>query len=403
MRARRPRVFTVIQDLRKRTFAVNLPKNIVEAIGNCTLKVEEDSSKVADKNIKSQKYHSAIHSNGCNNVKKNSDCGLRNKNVTIDIDINSNNTEFTSTNACSIDDKILENVNLALMVLHEFNSYFKSKLKSDTVSKIKDVEEINVYNLPCKSFYPRLFLNAPLDFGSSKSFIYNVKIKGKTGSLIFYSSNFKYAVKVVRESELKCVLQHMENFCKYYSLFPDTFVSKIAGIYSTPKFSFVVMDNVFRGIAGQIFDLKGKNLNRKCIGIGIEDQWVDKKLVVEDRKCITNAIRRDVEFLKSLNLMDYSLVISIGSCCNSEFMLYDEDGRVLESLKVHDQAKLEGQRMSFSVGIVDVLTEYTISKRIESILQIFCCIGSKSSKNPEEYARRFLDFIENECFEEKSN
>lgn len=414
MRTRRPRVFTTVQDSKRRVFAASLPKNIMEIIRNSTLKAEGGSAKAIDKNTKNPEVKdqlNAIRPNKCDNSKS-SDGDLNNTSTSAgwssaNIKRESGGTESRNTkaytNVCPIDGKVLDSITLILMVLHEFSLYFKAKLESGKISKIKEIEEISLNSIPCRSFYPRLFINVPLDFGSSKSFIYNEKIKGKTGSLIFYSSNFKYAVKVIRERELNCALQHIESFCKYYSLFPSTFVSKIVGIYSTPKLSFIVMDNVFKGTFDQIFDLKGKDLNRKHIGIGIENQWMSRKLAVDDRKCIVNAIRRDVEFLKSLNLMDYSFVIGINPYYDSEFRLYNEDGQVLEKLRSPDQATLGDQKCRFSVGIVDVLTEYTISKRIECVLQLLCCIGSKSSANPEEYARRFLDFIEHECFEEKSN
>lgn len=337
MRTRRPRIFSSTQNTKKRTFEVVLPSSIDEIIENRSNNKNESSE--------------------------------------------SNETTLSYIGVDNIDKETLKAIVFILKVINQFQM------------NSKETNELQVENFLCKRVNSLLYDSCLLP-EITDYFIYNDKIKGKTGSLIFYSSDFEYTIKIIRNSELECALKHIDAFSKHYSTNKNTFVCKIVSIYSTSRFNFILMKNIFKNVPGQVFDLKSYNLNRKSSSVGIEDDWRGRKLLVGDKKEVMDILRADVEFLKSLNLMDYSLVVGVDFNIGNDFKLYNGNGVLVKKIE------LEKENKSLNIGIVDVLTMYNFSKKFERFLQIFCCIGSGSSKHPEKYGKDFLDFVENECFEE---
>lgn len=284
--------------------------------------------------------------------------------------------------------QILSEINEILQIISEFSELFKSK------PTLQSTETHVIGNTECKSLFSDVLRGRIIEIGSSGDFIYNTNIKGKSGSLIFYTSDFKYAIKVIRNSELAVLRKNFDRMTDYCNKNTETFISKIFGVFTTSKIHFVIMNNVLKTPCSQIYDLKGSNVKRNFTGMNIEANWKGRRLIVRNKEQMLDAFRKDVEFLRSLNLMDYSILIGINEDEHTGFDVFDSKGRMIRHLDLTD--------VEYSLGIVDIFTEYTFYKRLESIFQVFCCCsGNKSSKNPHEYSERFLDLIENECFDEE--
>lgn len=287
------------------------------------------------------------------------------------------------------DHDTLSEIRKILQIISGFIDLFKSK------STVESVENLTVGETQCKSLFSDVLRERIIGIEPSDDFIYNTNIRGKSGSLIFYTADFKYAIKVIRSSELDVLRRNLQKMIKYCDETPGTYLCKIFGVFTTGRDHFVVMNNVLKSPCNQIYDLKGSNVERRFVGVNIEANWRGKRLNVRDRGMILSMFRNDVEFLRSLNLMDYSVLIGINEEEDSGFELFDGTGRMIRRVESNDIEE-------YSLGIVDVFTEYSFSKRVENIFQMFCCCsGNKSSKNPQKYSERFLDLIEKECFEEE--
>lgn len=70
-------------------------------------------------------------------------------------------------------------------------------------------------------------------------------------------------------------------------------------------------------------------------------------------------IERDVKFLQEQEIMDYSLLIGI---C--------EKSKTNEEIE-QDANGIHGQEESYYLGIIDVLQEFTINKRMERFAKVY--------------------------------
>lgn len=76
----------------------------------------------------------------------------------------------------------------------------------------------------------------------------------------------------------------------------------------------------------------------------------------EDREKIMNVIRRDVEFFRSHELIDYSLLVGV---------IAKRPLNMSETVKLkpdHDSTIYQGTKESYIFGIIDFLTEYGTRK-----------------------------------------
>ncbi|KAM0679833.1 hypothetical protein GINT2_002005 [Glugoides intestinalis] len=404
MRARRPRVYK--QASAKHCSAAHLSsaaRSNAELTKENSYQAKANTHKgICDKFMKKEsKKDSGIDQETKKNVNSNEEKIAKEENVLLYTNANKSaegteNNDNKKYNQAKFDEESLENINLILAVIKEFTAAL-SIAQNIKVEDLKNIFEMQIKDQLCKCYKPGVFLTKTIELDAVENFVFNNKIKGKSGSLIFYTTSFKYAIKVIRDEELNFALKNAEKFQNHYQKVENTLITKILGCYTTPKFHFTVMENVFKCIPDQIFDLKGKNLNRSFTSINIEEQWARNTIPVKNKQEIVSTIKRDVEFLQSLNLIDYSFVVGL---CKKEpkgFEVVDKKGRIMHSLVQLNQ------NSSYSIGIVDVLTNYNSSKMLERLCNLLCCFGSKSTKKPAAYAKNFLDLIENDCFDEMAD
>lgn len=279
-------------------------------------------------------------------------------------------------------------------------NYFIRKLRNS--DGIEDIESITTsyYSAFTYNFY--YFIDALKHEHLESKFIYNDKIRGKSGSLIFFSSDFSFAIKIIRQAEFESILKNIHSLEKYHSENKETFIVKYLGIYKlkigNKIIYFVMMKNIMNGLYNQIYDLKGYKVHRtNTSGILTENQWLCNRLVVYDKNPIIKQITKDSEFLCSLNLMDYSLILCKAPAnSNSDFRLYNGQYQV-------PGLRIPKSKMGYSIGIVDTLTEYTTSKWLENMWNTFCCRSNMSSVDPISYKKRFVWLATFQCFESLEN
>lgn len=287
----------------------------------------------------------------------------------------------------TVETEKLEQIREILKIAMRFSSHLADK------TEFSDIERLDVDGMVCKAYCCDVLAEKMKSVRFSDNFIYNKKIRGKSGSLIFFTEDFKYAIKVIRPKELDVSIKNMPLMSKYLNENRHSLIAKSAGLYSSPGMNFIVMENIFDSGFDQIFDLKGAGVQRKAMGISTEGDWKGNTLLLKDRKTTVEIISQDTSFLRSLNLMDYSLVIGRNKDHFRTFRAYDRQGNEIDS-------KIEDSK-GYSLGIADVLTEYDLVKRLERIFHFLCCMDGGSTAHPEEYRDRFMDLIHNECFEDE--
>lgn len=160
---------------------------------------------------------------------------------------------------------------------------------------------------------------------------------GRSGSFFFFSHDQKFVVKTMTLGELNLLKKMIPGYCQYLQNFPDSLLSKIMGLFTVEadKFSKVhimIMENTIRlkdpTKLRYVFDLKGSTVDRMVKGktktsTTLKD--VNFLMVKKKKKNLTSlsqstsrrliqAMKKDCLYLRSLNLMDYSMLIAIESC-----------------------------------------------------------------------------------------
>ena len=135
-------------------------------------------------------------------------------------------------------------------------------------------------------------------------------------------------------SALKLFLEMFEDYCRHFKDNPDSVISKILGVFTVKSskmgaIHIMLMENALRFKESEnikyIFDLKGSKVDRKVKGqtkntTTLKD--INYLMVAEKSKGLTmmhpeikcklkRVIKKDVQFLKSHGLMDYSLLLGI--------------------------------------------------------------------------------------------
>lgn len=252
----------------------------------------------------------------------------------------------------------------------------------------------------------------------------------KSGQFFFYSHDRRYMIKTLTKQESKLLRKMLPAYFTHLSSNPHSFLIRFYGLHRVKmkslrsKTYFVVMSSVFyTKLPIEIkYDLKGSTIGR----FTPKDQC-KKGSVQKDLNFVQNNTRinlqdeyitifhdtlvADVNFLKSQNIMDYSLLIGIHhikrkkskskNSIGEELDLYNDPnlseysntGSLFQSYHGGIRS-YNDQGYVFFMGIIDILQEYNIGKHAETFFKSFSHNKQElSSVDPELYAERFLNFI----------
>lgn len=154
---------------------------------------------------------------------------------------------------------------------------------------------------------------------------------GKSGSFFYFSRDYRFIIKTIRHSEHKFLLSILKDYYQYVRDNPHTLLSRFYGLHRVKlprgkKIHFVIMNNLFppHKDVHETYDLKGSTVGRlypeEKAAINpravLKDlNWIDRRKILElgpeKRALLTEQLRRDAEFLKRIDVMDYSLLVGI--------------------------------------------------------------------------------------------
>jgi 1-phosphatidylinositol-4-phosphate 5-kinase len=166
---------------------------------------------------------------------------------------------------------------------------------------------------------------------TSKYILSELGSPGKSGSFFYFSRDYKYIIKTIHHAEHKLLRKILPEYYKHVEQNPNTLISQFYGLHRVKmaygrKIHFVVMNNLFpphRDIHST-FDLKGSMIGREMSEDYIKDHprstmkdlnWLRRERQLEcgpaKREFFLAQLKRDVELLKRLKIMDYSLLVGI--------------------------------------------------------------------------------------------
>ena len=250
--------------------------------------------------------------------------------------------------------------------------------------------------------------------------------KGRSGSFFFYSHDRKFIIKTITNEEKETMDKILVNYYNYMKSFNTTLITKIYGIYTVviknaSSVNVILMQNLF-GCSPihiqRMFDLKGSSVQRKTKNVqkwkkdqvlkDMDYQWltqVEPKLINfsnEDIQEIKKNMESDVNFLRRLSLMDYSLLFIIVDYPNK----IDPDYKQIVGLL--DDPKYKGhvyesftKEFIYIIGIIDYLQIYNFRKNMETFAKGIYFGKEKnmiSCVEPNYYGERFQDFMKKNVF-----
>lgn len=277
---------------------------------------------------------------------------------------------------------------------------------------------------------------------------------GKSGSFFYFSQDFRYIIKTIRQSEHEFLRRILRPYYEHIKRNPNSLLTRFYGLHrvrmsNIKKIYFVVMGNVFppHKDIHETYDLKGSTKGRFVTSEELANRhlatlkdlnWLQKKrklrLGPEKATLLMNQLKADCLFLAKMRIMDYSLLVGIhymsrgnrdnirqrsmkmlepttpvmgGTAAFKQTSIrtapstdpipqerrmcifYSEDGGFRSS----ENDGRSGDELYF-LGVIDILTPYTVKKRIEHVFRsIKDDAKSISAVNPIDYSRRFLRFM----------
>lgn len=313
------------------------------------------------------------------------------------------------------------------------------------------------YAFKFKDYCPEVFRELRALFGldpadylmslTSKYILSELNSPGKSGSFFYFSRDYKYIMKTIHHAEHCHLRKMLRDYYCHVKDNPDTLISQFYGLHRVKmpisfknkikhrKIYFIVMNNLFPPHLDvhTIFDLKGStfgrltNYNTKSSDKPIlkDLNWLQEERSIQfgplKKKFFLHQLKRDIEFLSRLNIMDYSLLFGIHDMeLEKDLIIKDEidirDNEIKRnSMKVHEyplsmilrffQQDEGGIRASdylnrdlnqiYYIGIIDCLTNYSIVKRLETFWRgLNHDLKVISAVPPKDYGERFYQFIE---------
>lgn len=155
---------------------------------------------------------------------------------------------------------------------------------------------------------------------------------GKSGSLFYFSQDFRYIIKTIRPNEHAFLRKILRSYYEHVRRNPNSLLTRFYGLHRVRmsglrgKIYFVVMGNVFPAHKDihETFDLKGSTRGRYITADEIDRRplatlkdlnWLQKRrklrLGPEKATLLMNQLKADCYFLAKMRIMDYSLLVGI--------------------------------------------------------------------------------------------
>eukprot|EP01064_Diplonema_japonicum_P038595 TRINITY_DN93_c7_g1_i1.p1 TRINITY_DN93_c7_g1~~TRINITY_DN93_c7_g1_i1.p1 ORF type:complete len:1340 (+),score=221.17 TRINITY_DN93_c7_g1_i1:66-4085(+) len=243
---------------------------------------------------------------------------------------------------------------------------------------------------------------------------------GKSAATFVYSHSKKFIIKTVRQDEFQALTGMIPSYYVHLLNNPNSLINRHYGAFVVTKKQektyFTVLPNILPETVAfdVVYDLKGSSFKRAA---GVADKAHsppilkdndftegNKKLSAHpiDQKMLVNQLVVDISWLESHNRMDYSLLVGVVSD-NQDTSPHAVPETVTISTGFSVLRDHSG-RSRFYVGVIDILTDYTIKKQVAHTLKTKVGGADReelSTVPADAYATRFLSFVMRGCFDKR--
>jgi len=281
-----------------------------------------------------------------------------------------------------------------------------------------------IYNQIIKQDSDFLDITASLDFKFNKEQIDDASGPGggKSGEFFFFSRDKKLILKTVPDTEMAMIRKVLERLTQHFDQNSNSLISKIYGAYTYEntdlnlKFNFILMQNICgfpSKFVERAYDMKGSRYDREALkgqqmdskaqlkGMILKDvdfEKYEEKLYLRDdlRQAFVDQIKRDSEFFRSVNLIDYSFMVFVVNK-QQAYQEIDSSKDFTASKQLGSMENINEPGLYYNMGIIDYLQPFNLQKRMERLLKRIKKLDRNldtSSQHPEYYSERFIKFIE---------
>jgi hypothetical protein len=171
----------------------------------------------------------------------------------------------------------------------------------------------------------------------------------KSGQFFFYTHDRRYMIKTVSQAECKFLREILPSYYAHIAANPQTLLTRFYGMHRVKPHKkkethFLIMGSVFytTKYIHTVFDLKGSKQGRSateaekksstCVYKDLD--FLEKNITLrignQRAEILNRQIAKDVEFLRNLNIMDYSLLLGIHfrNRANNKVSAADYEGTV---------------------------------------------------------------------------
>jgi len=227
---------------------------------------------------------------------------------------------------------------------------------------------------------------------------------GKSGSLFLRSHDNKFVLKTIERHEFEVLEDILASYVLYLEEATSSLLCRFLGAYSLKvggvTLRFVVMNNMISvRDTYEIYDLKGTTEDRlvdpKAHSVLKDNNFAPHTMLFQrpKRENLVASLQDDSDFLKSLGLMDYSLLVGI-----SRSLEVPETNFIMRGwlgMQGNGKGDAEPETCTFEFGIIDYLQRWTPKKVAAHWLKkptIGCC-HEIDTEPPTVYSKRFYKYL----------
>ncbi|KAE8657677.1 Phosphatidylinositol 4-phosphate 5-kinase 10 [Hibiscus syriacus] len=285
--------------------------------------------------------------------------------------------------------------------------------------------------------------------------IRKVTSTSRPGNMFLFSNDTGFAIKTLRKSEVKILLEMLPGYYSHLKRFRNTVLNKLYGVHAVTPFGgtkayFVVVANIFKSdlYMHRCYDLKGSLQGRKLEKMRYRDKILHKESDLDFifyikplvRQRLLKQIQHDCAFLEATGIMDYSLMLGLhvkespkgcadSRCSNNGMRVFDvelhqsdlasrrpflasyvtlvqivngrefrrsvaRNNRSGSALPCRNVTVIECYDVLLCFGVVDFFQNYSVIKRIEHAYKSLQFDRRMiAAVHPKAYSSRFQEFI----------
>ena len=229
---------------------------------------------------------------------------------------------------------------------------------------------------------------------------------GKSGQFFFTSHDGRFLIKTIARHERNTLYKMLPSYLAHLQSYPHSLLVPIYGMHDIDQLTIIVMGNVFNSsyVMDAAWDLKGSVVGRSAPGSFVKkDLDFDRGFVfgASANAELARQIRIDAQYLKSMNIVDYSLIAGYHVLTVDEAAVHDHRDLPPNAhpyfdvgLRSYDPHSGSLKNEVWFLGIIDILIQFGVFKKAENFVKSLVHDPQGISIiPPDQYCERFSNYL----------